>query len=152
VILTSATVSHLTLIRRGIMLKGNFNGTVTMRSHWPFLLLPFVAFGCTHAPAPVAPTTGDSLRFDQGHPVIVRMVGRRNALTVSSTPRGPAYSVADRGGLTILSAGTLDDLRRIDPLLYRQLKEGLVTAADPVQKTDAQRWDEDPWAGQMLAR
>jgi hypothetical protein len=76
------------------------------------------------------------------------MAGRTNALTISSTQRGPAYSVADRAGRTLLSTGTLDDLRRVDPLLYRHLKQGIATATAEHVENDAA----DPWAGVLLAR
>lgn len=64
-------------------------------------------------------------RFDAGHPVIVRMTGRANSLTISSSRRGLAYSVADRSGEPILSAGTMDDLKRVSPELARQVNTGV---------------------------
>jgi hypothetical protein len=108
------------------------------------LVLPFLAaLGCNHASAPHAatapPTTGD--RFDAGNPVIVRIAGRTKTLTIASTPRGPVYSVAGPDGQTLLSQGTLDDLRRQYPDLYRHVRSAIVStgevAAPPAEDEDS---------------
>lgn len=107
------------------------------------LVLPFLAaLGCNHASAPHAatapPITGN--RFDAGNPVIVRLVGGTKTLTIASTPRGPVYSVAGPDGQTLLSQGTLDDLRRQHPDLYRHVRSAVVSAGEDLIP-DAQRDD-----------
>ena len=61
------------------------------------------------------------------HPVIVRLVGRRQVLTVSGGTTGPAYSVADFAGRVMLSYATIDELRESHPDLYQQIR-GTVAA------------------------
>jgi hypothetical protein len=109
------------------------------------IVLPVLALaGChnhddaRHAatPAPVAPSQVLAGRTEAGHPVIVRLVGRTKTLTVTSTAAGPAYSVTSPAGQPLLTQGTLDDLRRQHPDLYRQVRQGLVSTAAPVSPRD----------------
>jgi len=84
--------------------------------------------GKSAAAAAAAPTAG---RLDQsGHPVIVRIASRDKTLVVSSTGHGPVYSVLRATGETLLSEGTLDDLRHIDPQLYQHVKSAIVANVD----------------------
>src|SRR5437016_3823118 len=103
-----------------------------MRHILPLVILPlFAALGCAHAPAPAAaaPPAVSVSRFDPAHnPVIVRMVGRQKTLTIASTPHGPAYSVNGPAGELLLSQGSLDDLRRQYPELYRHVRSALASA------------------------
>src|SRR5690349_19121646 len=69
-------------------------------------------------------------RFDGANPVIVRVVGRNKALTISSGARGVAYSVKGADGRAMLSRGSLEDLRRVDPGLYRQVNGGLAAEVE----------------------
>ncbi|MDB5323005.1 MAG: hypothetical protein JWN40_4636 [Phycisphaerales bacterium] len=97
------------------------------------LVLPFLAaLGCSHTSAPRAATATPPVdnRFDAGNPVIVRIAGRTKTLTIASTPRGPVYSVAGPDGQTLLSQGTLDDLRRQYPDLYRHVRSAVVSTGD----------------------
>ena len=98
------------------------------------VVLPVLAVaGCHHhdddrrATAPVAPSPVLAGPTEAGHPVIVRLVGRTKTLTVTSTAAGPAYSVTSPDGQPLLTQGTLDDLRRQHPDLYRQVRQGLVS-------------------------
>jgi len=63
--------------------------------------------------------------------VIVKMVGRDKILTIGSTSRGLAYTVADSSGKTLLNAGTIDDLRQHYPDLWQHLQNGVATADAP---------------------
>jgi hypothetical protein len=122
--------------------------------HLLIVLVPFVAeFGCSHSPAPRAAATAPppppgvtAGRFDAGNPVIVRIAGRSKTLTIASTAHGPVYSVSALDGQTLLSQGTLDDLRRLHPDLYRHVRSAIVSAheagddgrpiADPEEAND----------------
>src|SRR2546422_293559 len=73
----------------------------------------------------VTAATPDARRFDGKNPVIVRVVGRNRVLTVSSGARGVAYSVNGGDGRAMLSRGSIEELRRVDPALYRQVNSGL---------------------------
>jgi hypothetical protein len=94
--------------------------------------------GCAHsarkAVSSASPAGG---RFDGENPVIVRVVGRNEALTISSGARGVAYSVKGVDGRAMLSRGTLEDLRRVDPVLYRQVNSGLAAAEEGSPMLDA---------------
>jgi hypothetical protein len=108
------------------------------------LLPPFLAvLGCSHTSAPraaTAPPAAADKRFDAGNPVIVRLAGRTKTLTIASTPRGPVYSVTGADGQTLLSQGSLDDLRRQYPDLYRHVRSAIVST-DEVAPMPAE--DED---------
>src|SRR5438270_838364 len=67
-------------------------------------------------------------RYDGGNPVIVRMMGRGKSLTVSATGHGPVYSVSDGDGRLLLTRGSLDDLERGYPELYRQMNWGVAAS------------------------
>ena len=94
----------------------------------PFLLAPlFALMSCQHkedsqrtAAAPTLPSAALAGPVEAGHPVIVRLVGRTKTMTVTATAKGPAYSVVGASGEHLLTQGTLDDLRRQHPDLYRQ--------------------------------
>jgi len=65
--------------------------------------------------------------------VIVKMVGRDKTLTIGSTSRGLAYTVADSSGKLLLNAGTIDDLRLHYPDLWQHLQNGVATADGPAR-------------------
>jgi hypothetical protein len=81
------------------------------------------------SPSPVDPRFAGLGTAD--HPVIVRLVGRSQVLTVSGGPRGPVYSVADAQGRTMLSHATLDELRVKHPELYQQIRGTVASDASP---------------------
>jgi hypothetical protein len=97
--------------------------------------------GCAHsgrkAVSAASPAGG---RFDGKNPVIVRVVGRNRVLTVSSGARGVAYSVNGGDGRAMLSRGSIEDLRQVDPALYRQVNSGLAAEdAGPILDASAAR-------------
>jgi hypothetical protein len=96
----------------------------------------------SRAPAPAAALAGP---VEGGHRVIVRLVGRTKTMTVMSTSKGPTYSVVGAKGELLLTQGTLDDLRRQHPDLYRQVRQGLVSthgdaAAVPADADDFEHY------------
>ncbi len=70
---------------------------------------------------PAAPNAPEKSR------VIVKMVGRDKTLTIDSTSRGLAYTVAEASGKKLLNAGTIDDLRQHYPDLWQHLQNGVAT-------------------------
>jgi hypothetical protein len=80
-------------------------------------------------------------RFEAGNPVIVRIVGRTKSLTIAATRLGPVYSVTGPAGQTLLSQGTLDDLRRQHPDLYRHVRSALVSTGAAPSDPDEQSLD-----------
>jgi hypothetical protein len=71
--------------------------------------------------ADATPTTVD------GYPVIVRIVGRRQTITVTAGPDCPLYSAATNDGKTVVAAATLEQLRREHPDLYRHIDSTFAT-------------------------
>src|SRR5688572_22162220 len=82
------------------------------------------------------------------HPVIVRLAGRREVVTVSGGPNGPVYSVADHQGRTMLSHATLEELRDRHPDVYRQIRTLVATDTGTVTgSAESSRPAPIPWAG-----
>src|SRR5437879_1368938 len=77
------------------------------------MLNGFVAACVMSAMGLWAPATSPSAR------TIVRLVGQRGTITVTSTTNGPRYSASDSRGTSICSNLTLDELRRNHPAVYR---------------------------------
>ena len=105
------------------------------------LVIGAAAAGCAHFwPKDASAATSADQRFDGKNPVIVRVVGRNKVLTISSGARGVAYSVNGGNGRALLSRGSMEDLRRADPSLYRQLNTGLAAEdAGPLLDASAAR-------------
>lgn len=124
-----------------------------MRYVLPIAIFPLLAaLSCTHAPARRAssPPVASTSRFDAAdNPIIVRMVGRNKTLIVSSSSQGPVYSVSNPAGQILLSQGSLDDLRRLYPELYRHVRSALVLAHDGHAAPDS---PEEPMDFLLLAR
>ena len=102
------------------------------------VVLPMLAaLGCHNnstqraANAPPAPLAVPTNRFEAGNPVICRIVGRTKSLTIAATRLGPVYSVTGPAGETLLSQGSLEDLRRQHPDLYRHVRSALVSTGAP---------------------
>jgi hypothetical protein len=55
------------------------------------------------------------------YPVIVRVVGRHQAITVTAGPKCPLYSASTTDGKLLVANATLDQLRNEHPDLYQQL-------------------------------
>lgn len=64
------------------------------------------------------------------HPVIVRLVGRRYAITCSSSPAGPVYTAATHDGEVVVANATLLELRDRHPEIYEQVVPGIAEHAD----------------------
>ena len=62
-------------------------------------------------------------------PVIVHLVSRHQALTVTSSPSGPRYSARASNGTPIVANATLDELRTDHPEIYRLLHPGVAADA-----------------------
>ncbi len=80
------------------------------------------------APTPVVHTPVLSDR------VIVRLVGRRQTVTVLAGHRGSLYSVTDPSGRETVSHATLEELRLRNPDAYRLVQPGATAFAglDPM--------------------
>ena len=91
------------------------------------LSLGILVAGCartpTPAPAPQAQTK-------QELPVICRLVGREQTLTISAGPRGSVYSVQDAQGKMLLSDANRDELRVQFPVLSHQLDSAIVAIGE----------------------
>ena len=102
------------------------------------------------AKAPAAPVANPQLEGlgTPEHPVIVRLAGRREVVTVSGGPNGPVYSVSDHQGRTMLSHATLDELRDQHPDIYRQIRSLVATDTGAVTATaESSRPAPTLWAG-----
>ena len=64
------------------------------------------------------------------YPVIVRIVGRNQAITVTAGPVGPLYSAATSDGKIIVAGATLERLRQEHPDVYRQLEPGIAVESE----------------------
>src|SRR3954452_10775433 len=108
-----------------------------MRARCVLVILPMLAaLGCSHnstrtASAPPPPPAVPTDRIEAGNPVICRIVGRTKSLTIAATRLGPVYSVTGPAGQMLLSQGTLEDLRRQHPDLYRHVRSALVSTGAP---------------------
>src|SRR4051812_15019466 len=63
-------------------------------------------------------------------PMIVRIVGRHQAITVPAGPHGPLYSAATTDGKVIVAAATLAELRDKHPALFRQLEPSIAVEGE----------------------
>lgn len=63
--------------------------------------------------------------------VITRLVGQKQAITITSTPAGVRYSV-DVDGKTILANATLEDLRLKNPESFRQIQSSIATSSPQI--------------------
>ena len=81
----------------------------------PSILFLALIGGCAQ-PRTAAPKAA-TVQF----PVIVRLVGRNQTITITSGPHGPLYSASSRGGELIVQNATLEQLRSEHPQLYRQI-------------------------------
>ena len=86
-------------------------------------LLIIAAAGCASQPksTPMA---------EFSNPVIVRLVGRREVITITTGPISPLYTVADLSGRVLVSAMTMSDLRKTRPDLYEKISPALSPKAE----------------------
>ncbi len=63
-------------------------------------------------------------------PVIVRIVGRHQTITVTAGSEGPLYSAATNDGKMLVAKATLERLRREHPDLYQQIEPSMAVEAN----------------------
>lgn len=87
-----------------------------------------LAVGCAAppAPAPSAPPPGTA---SVSHPMIVRLVGRDDMITIYSGPAGPLYTVADSTGRVLVSEMTIPEMKKARPDLYDRLFPAMAPSA-----------------------
>lgn len=81
--------------------------------------------GCAARQSQAPRATAD----DPQGPVIVRLVGRHQTITVTSGPAGALYSAQTATGKMIVANATLDELRTDHPEVYRLLEPGIAADA-----------------------
>ena len=86
------------------------------------LCLGLLFAGCTRRAQPIA----QQAQIKKELPVICRLVGREQTVTISAGPNGSVYSVHDSAGQTLLSYATREELRLKHPDLARQLDSAIV--------------------------
>src|SRR5438067_2419029 len=89
--------------------------------------------GCAAKPPAPAPAQATAKRSD---PVIVKLVSRRQTVTVTAGPSGPLYSVTDANGQERLAPTPLNEIAAKDPQLYREINAALASSADVARRTD----------------
>lgn len=89
-----------------------------------------VVAGCAaHPPKPVATKSiNESAAAPQG-PVIVRLVGQHQTVTVTSGPDGPLYTAQTKDGRTIVANATLAELRTQNPEIYQFIEPAMAMDA-----------------------
>jgi hypothetical protein len=83
--------------------------------------------GCASKPSAPAPAPAQAKSSD---PVIVKLVSRRQTVTVIAGPNGPLYSVTDASGKERLAPTPLNEIAAKDPELYREINAALASSAD----------------------
>jgi hypothetical protein len=92
----------------------------------PLLCAGLFVGGCARPSTPVAPQA----QIKKELPVICRLVGREQSLTISAGPKGSVYSVQDAQGKMLLTYANRDELRAHFPVLSHQLDSAIVLARD----------------------
>ena len=87
----------------------------------PLLCLGLLIGGCATSPAPVAPQA----QVKKDLPVICRLVGREQTVTISAGGGRSVYSVNDASGKRLLSYASREELRREFPVLSHQLDSAI---------------------------
>jgi hypothetical protein len=72
---------------------------------------------------------GAGLEVD-GYPVIVRVVGRHQTITVTAGPECPLYTAETTDGKLLVASATLEQLRSEHPEVYRQLNPSVAEESD----------------------
>lgn len=78
--------------------------------------------GSSSAPVPAQAVSAPDV-------VIVRLVGRRQTVTILAGDHGPRYSVTDPAGKTLVTRATLDELRVRHPDAYRLVQPDVTAYA-----------------------
>jgi hypothetical protein len=100
------------------------------------LCASLVAATVVAAKSMTAPADAGAAERRNDRQVITRVIGRDFQITVTSSPRGPLYSITDGSGQTIASHLTLDQLRAQHPQLHQRIDPALSNSTSAV-----------PWAG-----
>jgi hypothetical protein len=87
-------------------------------------LVSLLAGGCAAHTA----KTPAAIATPQG-PVIVRLVGRHQTVTVTSSGNGPLYSVQNDKGKLVVANATLEELRAEHPDMYQLVEPTLAVDA-----------------------
>jgi hypothetical protein len=101
------------------------------------LIAPFatismaLSLGCASRPQAVAPQATN--------PVIVKLVGRHETITITAGPSAPLYTIVTSQGQTLVANITLSDLRKLHPDLY----EFYAPNISAVGSADASVWAAD---------
>ena len=82
--------------------------------------------GAPHKGSPTGAITPDN------YPVIVRVVGRHQTITVTAGPECPLYSAATNDGKALVASATLEQLRQDHPDLYQQIEPSLAVESNDV--------------------
>ena len=103
-----------------------------------------------HSEAPTPDTHGGKRGLNpraavvaKEYPVIVRLVGRHQTITVTAGPTAPLYSAARNDGTPIVAAATLDQLRQEHPEVYQQLIPTIATEAK-AERSRKDKSQDDP--------
>jgi hypothetical protein len=89
------------------------------------LISLLVLAGCTSAarqPVAARPAPAPAVQQQPEYPVIVRIVGRSQSVTVSAGPECALYSVKSADGKVLVSQATLDELRARHPEVFHWIQ------------------------------
>ena len=92
------------------------------------VLLASITVGPSRNP-PTAQATITASSPTAVEPVIVRLVGRDQTITISAGPGHSLYSATDAAGKTIVSNATLDELKTRHPDIYQRVSPGVTAFA-----------------------
>jgi hypothetical protein len=93
------------------------------------VVVSVIAAGCAaYRPAAIGSKLGNEAVAPQG-PVIVRLVGQHQTVTVTSGPDGPLYTAQTKDGRTIVANATLAQLRTQSPELYQFIEPAMAADA-----------------------
>jgi hypothetical protein len=105
----------------------DYGGTlmVTRATFGLSLISLLVLAGCTSAarqPVAARPAPSSTAQEQPEYPVIVRIVGRAQTVTVSAGPECALYSVKSAEGKLLVSQATLDELRARHPEVFHWIQ------------------------------
>ena len=100
---------------------------MTRAASFAFVCVLVVVAGCAaHQPAKsVASKAADEPRG----PVIVRLVGQRQIVTVTAGPDGPLYTAKTTDGRTLVANATLAQVRTDNPEVYQFIEPAMAADA-----------------------
>jgi hypothetical protein len=98
------------------------------------MILATVAVGCAAGNRP-KPAAAEGPRG----PVIVRLVGQHQSITVTSGPNGPLYTAQTTDGQTIVANATLAELRVNHPEVYQFIEPSFAADASVAPSATRQK-------------